>query len=245
MDQKQKDYVTVRETMLKEELKDLHIRHSRRYRLFRLYLITGIFILAASPIVYFGFKMKLASLITFGYGALIVLLPLAVPLSDLEIQIRDIENEIDLLGVTVSPVEQRAEKLFKSHQLELKKYYDQTLRHSAWIFVAGIVCIVLGFGVIGWALYAVQTSASESGIFEKIVLGTLGAVAGILANFIAVIYLKMYSETVKSLTEFHNRLVTTNHLHFANFLTAKITDETLKQKTLADIAESLSRSQKA
>jgi hypothetical protein len=49
----------------------------------------------------------------------------------------------------------------------------------------------------------------------------------------------MHSETIKSLTEFHNRLVLTHHLHFGNFLAAKIANENLRESTLANIASSL------
>lgn len=239
-DPEKEDATKNREELLKDELKKLKDRYSRRSAMTRLYMVVGLLMFVATPIVYFIFNNKLTMFFLL-YGVLFLVAPLAKPLSILEIQIRDIENEIDLLGMTVSPAEQRAEKLFKSHQLELKKYYDQTLRHSTWIFVVGIFCIALGFGVVIWAIYAVQTMQPQSELSDKIVIGTLGSVAGILANFIAVIYLKMFSEIVKSLTEFHSRLVTTHHLHFANFLTAKIEDALLKQKTLADMAETLSK----
>jgi hypothetical protein len=173
------------------------------------------------------------------YGFLFLLFSFLHPARELEIEIRDIENELDLLSIADTSIEQRAEKLFKLHQFELKKYYDQTLRHSAWIFVVGLVCIVLGFTIIGITLYLVVSNFPVKELSEKIVLASLGAIGGVLSNFIAVIYLKMYSETIKSLTEFHNRLVLTHHLHFGNFLTAKIADQTLREKTLAEIASNL------
>jgi hypothetical protein len=62
---------------------------------------------------------------------------------------------------------------------------------------------------------------------------------GVLANFIAVIYLRMYSATVTSVGGFHQRLVTTHHLHFGNFLTAKIEATGLRDKALAEMATRL------
>jgi hypothetical protein len=74
----------------------------------------------------------------------------------------------------------------------------------------------------------------------QIVVGALGAVRAMLADFIGGVYIKMYSGTVKSLTEFHERLVLTHHLHFANFLAAKITNNpVLKEDTFSHMAEGL------
>ena len=82
---------------------------------------------------------------------------------------------------------------------------------------------------------------SRADITVKFIIAGLGAIAGILANFIAVIYLKMHSETLKSLTEFDNRLVVTHHLHFANFLAAKVTTPEAREKVWATMAESITK----
>jgi hypothetical protein len=152
-----------------------------------------------------------------------------------------LDNEIDLLGISEESVELRAEKLFKLHQLELKRYYDQTLRHSSAIFLVGIGCIILGFAIVGAALYVLASLPEDEGTTTKIVVGALGGIGAILANFIGAIYMKMFSETLKSLTEFHHRLVGTHHLHFGNFLAAKITEGDLRNKTLAGVAEGLAQ----
>jgi len=53
----------------------------------------------------------------------------------------------------------------------------------------------------------------------------------------------MHAETVKSLTGFHNRLVLTHYLHFGNFLLAKIENQELREKSLAQMALNLSTDQ--
>ena len=78
--------------------------------------------------------------------------------------IQDAEGEKDLLTIAADPMQQRAEKLFKLHQLELKKYYDQTLKHSIRIFAVGIVCLLLGFVIIGVTIYLF--------IFSQLLLGS-------------------------------------------------------------------------
>ena len=157
---------------------------------------------------------------------------------DIEQKIFEIQNEIDLLSIDDTSLEERAEKLFRLHQLELKKYYDQTLNHSKLIFIVGIFSIFAGFVFIGIAFYLIF-KAPITQFSEKVLVGALGSIGAILSNFVAVIFVKMYSETIKSLTEFHNRLVITHYLHFGNFLVSKIKDDKLREETLSKLAESI------
>lgn len=161
------------------------------------------------------------------------------PINRVEESIKEAKNELDLLTISITSIEVRAEKQFKLHQIELKKYYDQTLRHSSWIFVIGIFAILLGFIIIGVSIYLVINRSGSNELENKLIIASLGAVGTILSNYIASIYLRMYSETIKSLTEFHNRLVYTHHLHFGNVLASKVHDDDLRNKTLSEIAISL------
>jgi hypothetical protein len=153
-------------------------------------------------------------------------------------EILDIDNEIDLLTIQPGSEERRAQKLFQLHSMQLKQYYDQALTQGSYIFWVGLVCIILGFGVIAATFWLLQREPSI-GTSEQIVIAALGSVGGILANFIALIYLRMHAETVRSTTEFHNRLVLTHHLHFGNFLVAKIQNRGLRERTLGSIASAL------
>ncbi len=243
-DEFKEDTSVDRKKFLEDRLLKLRTRHGRLARTNRIFLVFGIFFLIATPILYFSLKLDAIRLSAFlFYGFMFLLIPFIRPTREIEIQIRDIENELDLLSISQSSIEERAEKQFKLHQLELKKYYDQTLRQSAGIFYVGLICIFLGFVIIGVTLYLVFSSSTSKEIdtSEKIILASLGAIGAILSDFIAFIYIKMYSETIQSLTEFHNRLVVTHFLHFGNFLVGKITDKDLREKTLADIASNLAK----
>jgi hypothetical protein len=167
---------------------------------------------------------------------------LFMPAKALQAEIRDLKNELDLLSISEASIQQRAEKLFKLHQYELEKYYDQTLRQSARIFAVGIISIFAGFAVIGLTFYLVGFRFEHAAASGKIIVSTLGAAGALLANFVGAIYVKMFSDTLASLTEFHNRLVLTHHLHFGNFLSAKIGDESLRNETLATMASALAGS---
>jgi len=172
-------------------------------------------------------------------GVLFLAVAVAVPVWDTENEIRQTEDELDLVTDSNVTPEQRAQKLFKIHQYQLNKYYDQTLKQSKWIFFVGVTCLTLGFAVVGASLYLVHIASAQ----EHYVIAGLGAVGGLLSNFIGAIYLKMHAETVKSLTEFHNRLVLTHYLHFGNFLLAKIENQELREKSLAQMALNLSTDQ--
>jgi len=233
-----KELIYERKVILNEYLKALRTHYAKRSQRNKISLVSALILFIGSPIFYFLTNNNF-SIIFFFYGFIFLLIPIFYSAREIEMEIRDIENELDLLSISEDSIEQRAEKQFKLHQLELKKYYDQTLRHSSLIFFVGLICLILGFAIIGFTLYLVFSSSVAIGISEKIILATLGGIRAILSNFIGIIYIKMYSETIKSLTEFHNRLVLTHYLHFGNFLIGKITDQNLREKTLAEIASKL------
>jgi hypothetical protein len=47
------------------------------------------------------------------------------------------------------------------NQLDLRRYYDQTLRQGRLIFYVGIGCIALGFATVIVALLLVNDAATE------------------------------------------------------------------------------------
>ncbi|WP_429704291.1 TRADD-N-associated membrane domain-containing protein [Bacillus paramobilis] len=161
--------------------------------------------------------------------------PLRKPSNEHTTELQEIENELDLLSISHLSLEERSEKLFKHHHLELKRYYDENLKQSSWIFVVGIACILIGFAIIGITLYFLIVNSSNE-LENKIIVASVGAIGAILSNFIAVIYLKMHSEAVKSLTEFHNRFVNTHHFYFSNFLLSKIQNEDKREDALVELA---------
>ncbi|WP_254661716.1 TRADD-N-associated membrane domain-containing protein [Bacillus wiedmannii] len=161
--------------------------------------------------------------------------PLIRPLTVYIVELQEIENELDLLSISHSSLEERSEKLFKHHHLELKRYYDENLKQSSWIFIVGIVCIGIGFVIIGVTLYFLIANSSNE-LENKIIVASVGAIGAVLSNFIAVIYLKMHSEAVKALTEFHNRFVNTHHFYFSNFLLSKIKNEDKREDAFVELA---------
>jgi hypothetical protein len=150
------------------------------------------------------------------------------------------DHKFDRLKLPIQDAERRALKLFQNHSTELRRYYGQALRHGSFIFWIGVACMVAGFGIVGVALATVvEVPASDTS--EQVVIAALGAVSGLMANFIGAIYIRMYSQTIKSLGDFHTRLVGTHHLHFANFLVAKIEPEEDQSRAFAEMASALAQ----
>jgi hypothetical protein len=75
--------------------------------------------------------------------------------------------------------------------------------------------------------------------FENSGLAVLGAIGGILTNFVGAMYIKMFSEIIQAVTKSHASLVATSHLHLANVLVANIRTDELREKTLSDLALAL------
>lgn len=178
-------------------------------------------------------------------GAFYLVLSLIFPLfpfgESVEREIEAIESELSHQLSGADAIEERAKRLFANHEIDLKKYYRQTLKHSKIIFLAGIMCICIGFAIIVATYYLVWHSGGLGELSEKIVASAFGLMSGILVNFIAVIYIRMFSNITDALTSFHQKLVVTNHLHFANFLVTKISDVEKRNDVLASIAKQISR----
>ncbi|XHU81047.1 hypothetical protein GW624_21040 [Peribacillus simplex] len=189
-----------------------------------------------------GSKISILNFMFILYALIFFLFPLMRTNGGVyKMELQEIENELDLLSLKHASIEERSEKLFKHHHLELKRYYDENLKQSSWLFIVGLICILIGFIIIGVTFYFLITNISNE-LENKIIIASVGAIGAILSNFIAVIYLKMHSETVNSLTQFHNRFVNTHHFHFANFLLSKIENKDKREDALVELAVSINKS---
>lgn len=196
----------------------------------------------------FGYEREIPvsfSLILLIYGtvAIIALSPMTqTRIRSTEQEIKEIEFEKDLTRFKVKPEEDRAEKLLRMSQYQLRRYYDLNLSQNHWIFVVGIFCIFLGVSIIGATLYLLASPSSPAAsleLKEKVVLGFLGAVGTILTDYIAVIYLKMHSTAVESLTSLHSKLVSTHTLFLANLVASRIDDEEKRWDAFAKLSSSM------
>jgi hypothetical protein len=213
-------------------------------------VLLGLLVAAFPPAAWLVFKTPLAVVGAALYGALLAAPILAgwivsgSQLADVEGDIRQFADEMDLRSISTDDRERRAQKLFQAHSGELKRYYDQALRQARHVYYVGLGSILLGVAVIA-ATFALVLSSDASKLSEKVIVGSLGAVGAVMANFIGVIYLRMFSDTISALTGFHGRLVGTHHLHFGNFVAAKIDDKVKRDDALSKMATALAWRQEA
>ena len=178
-------------------------------------------------------------ILTLYFGLLVPIVPvlLALPqhraeIRDCEEQLRQAEDDLDLLEVAEGDNVKRSEKLFRNNQKELKRYYDINLNHYRWIFPVGVLTVILGSAIIGGTIWVFRGAIKDS-----IAPILIGAVSGVLVDFIGAVLIHMYMETVKSSIEFHRQLMKSNHALFANMLAFKIEDPVKHDETFAELAK--------
>ena len=176
-----------------------------------------------------------ACLTFFELFLLITLLFVRARVANLGAQLQLLEYE-----VVLTAFEQRHEKtaanLFFKHQVELKQYYDQTLRQNRLAFALGVVCVTFGLAAIVAVAALVLTSPASTTLAANIAAGGLGIVSAVLTGFVARIFLRVYEGTARSLGRFHDRLVATHHYHFANLLTSMIEPSHDRMRALSQLA---------
>jgi hypothetical protein len=163
------------------------------------------------------------------------------------IRIRQLEEDIssrrleaELQGASGLTSERRAEKLLHINQAQLRRYYDQNLNQSFWVFLVGVLALGSGIGIIGLSLYLViQMPPTE--LSSQIVVAAIGALGSILTNYVAAIYLKMHASTTATLTSFHARLVATHELFFANLLASRVLPDDKQADVIARMAFAITK----
>ena len=156
---------------------------------------------------------------------------------DFDADIQELDFQIDLQQFVVSPMESRAEKILHINDFQLRRYYDLNLSQNFWVFSLGVLCIVLGVGVIAATLYLVLRVAST--LQAQVVTAILGGTGALFTNVIAAIYLRMNTSAADNLAAFHTKLVETNRLLLANLLASRVEDATRRDATLAALAVGL------
>lgn len=147
-----------------------------------------------------------------------------------------IENEIELLEISTTSLEQRAEKQFKQHQNDLNRYYNENIRQMKGVYNIGLVSIGLGFIlIIGTIIFSLSNKDSVN----NYIIPVMGIVSGILTSFIGALFIKMYTEAVNTSVKFHDKLVYSNNLHFSNFLISKISDSEKRENAIVELSKTI------
>jgi hypothetical protein len=178
------------------------------------------------------------------YGLLALLVALAVSgrLKAARSQSDELNERIEL-GDLLDDEERRAFRLFRLHNLDLRRYYDLVLSQRRLVFGLGAVCVLVGAGIALVALLLIGNESADGD--ARLLIAGVAAVGAILSNFVAVVYLRMFRDTVNSMNIFHTRLVATHHLLFGNLLSARIQERVRRDETLAAMASSIAHADRA
>ncbi len=137
--------------------------------------------------------------------------------------LEQIEFESELMAYEASAAERRAEKLLRINEQQLRRYYNLNLSQGKWVFMMGIVCVVVGIAVVVGTFYAVAQARGQTE--AQVVIGAVGAVGAILINYVAAVYLRIHASAAESFTAFHARLASTHELFLANLLISRVSEE--------------------
>lgn len=201
--------------------------------------VLSLFIVIAIPIIIFCLENKQ----TYYIFILYALMPFAIlpsyyqRIKQNENRLQEIDLSIDIEKFKIGTEISYAEKTLRLHNNQLKKYYDLNLRQNSWIFILGICCILLGFGVIIATFYFITEYTKDD--TSKIITGVLGGISAIMINYIAALYLKINATVSDNLKEFHSRLVDTHKILMGNVIAAKIENRELKDSTYSSISKEI------
>jgi hypothetical protein len=177
----------------------------------------------------------------FAYSFLSLMVGLFVSDRGRELDAKDLEDEIDLRQMGSASLEQKAHKLLKIQQSQLSRYLELILQQSRGIFVVGIGAMLVGVGVVMFTIWQTRTMGPDVDVWQKAIVAVVGAIGAILTNYVAAIYLKMFSDIGSAVQKSISSLSQSTNLNFANVLIANITSEEARNETLKAVAVAISK----
>lgn len=179
----------------------------------------------------------------------IVLLLLAIFVTDTgsikqaQANIDSLQEEIELYEIRSEEEKILANKQFKIHQKELKRYYDLNISQIKFLSTLGIALIAFGIIIIMMTIVAyilVESGAIQASIESNVWFFVISISSGILIDCIGAFFITMYTQNMKVAISLHSKLAGSNNLLLANLIVAKIEDKGLREQSLAAISKIIS-----
>jgi hypothetical protein len=231
---------------LKDRLAETKKAIARRSRARRRYFTAAIvlFVISGFVVLAFAHRFDVPLWLYMWAGILYAFMFLAGVLisadHSLEHDAQELEDEIDLRQMGSASLEQKAHKLLRIQQHQLSVYLEQILEQGRVIFVVGIGAMLVGVGVVMFTIWETANMVTVD-VWQKAVVASVGAIGAILTNYVAVIYLKMFSDVGSAVQKTVNSLSQSTNLNFANVLIANITSEEARNETLKQFAVAIAR----
>lgn len=158
-----------------------------------------------------------------------------------ELDAKEVEDELDLRQMKSASLEQKAHKLLRIQQGQLSRYLEVILQQSRNIFVVGIGAMLAGVGVVIFTIWQTKSMDPHADTVQKAIVAIVGAVGAILTNYVAAIYLKMFSDIGGAVQKSVASLSQSTNVNFANVLVAYISTTDKRDEALKEIAVGISK----
>ena len=145
-----------------------------------------------------------------------------------------IDETIAVMSAENKSPKMQAEIRFDNSQNDFKRFFDINLNQLSWVFKLGIGTVLTGMIIIFLAIIMFAVSPKYN------IAVLTSAISGVLVDFIGAIFIRMYTETIKASMQLQNRLMHNNDNLLADLLAEDIDDKNLRNRTLAEIAKTIS-----
>ena len=158
-----------------------------------------------------------------------------------ELDVKEAEDELKLRQMKSASLEQKAHKLLRIQQSQLSRYLEVILQQSRNIFAVGIGAMLVGVGVVIFTIWQTRSMDSQADTIQKAIVAIVGVIGAILTNYVAAIYLKMFSDIGGAVHKSVASLSQSTNVNFANVLVAYISTADKRDETLKEIAIGISK----
>lgn len=151
----------------------------------------------------------------------------------LEQKQKDIDFYIFLAEVKSLGEEANSRMLLFDKDDRINGYFDSNQKRTISLFILGVILLIIGLILI----FAVLILTLNEDIDNVKIIS--GFVTGVLIDFIGAIFIGMYNKTLESTLTLSNLINENRKANFSAYITTKISDEKIKNKTLSKLAVSI------
>lgn len=156
----------------------------------------------------------------------------------LEQKQKDIDFYIFLAEVKSLGEEVNSRMLLFDKDDRINGYFDSNQKRTISLFILGVILLIIGIILI----FAVLILTLNEDIDNIKIIS--GFVTGVLIDFIGAIFIGMYNKTLESTLTLSNLINENRKTNFSAYITTKISDEKIKNKTLSKLAISIFNNEK-
>jgi hypothetical protein len=153
---------------------------------------------------------------------------------DKERRRQELERKIESAETKAEAEPARVKFAWEAARIKLEAYFDRNLSQVKAIFVVSVVVMVIGFGLMAYAVVISLTHPQSSAAY-------VSAICGIITEFIGATFMAIYRSTIAQASSFTTILERINTVGMAVQILDSIPDEEveLKNRTRSEIVKLL------